>query len=251
MKDMLKIHRLLKSFKKGNEEVNVLNDITFHVGTGEFISIVGPSGCGKSTLLNLIAGFDDFDSGRIMLKDKKIMNPEPSRIMVFQDFNQLFPWKTVLENVIFPLNLNRKTLSSQSRKDLAKSYLKMVKLEDYLNYYPHEISGGMKQRVAIARALVMKPKVLLMDEPFGSLDMQIKSEMHKILLQLWEETETTIVFVTHDIQEAVILSDRIIIMGNSPQSVKGEIINELERPRDKLSLEFIEMVKEVLEKIKE
>lgn len=251
MKDMLKIHRLLKSFKKGNEEVNVLNDITFHVGTGEFISIVGPSGCGKSTLLNLIAGFDDFDSGRIMLKDKKIMNPEPSRIMVFQDFNQLFPWKTVLENVIFPLNLNRKTLSSQSRKDLAKSYLKMVKLEDYLNYYPHEISGGMKQRVAIARALAMKPKVLLMDEPFGSLDMQIKSEMHKILLQLWEETETTIVFVTHDIQEAVILSDRIIIMGNSPQSIKGEIINELERPRDKLSLEFIEMVKEVLEKIKE
>ncbi|EOD00812.1 ABC transporter ATP-binding protein [Caldisalinibacter kiritimatiensis] len=251
MSALLEIKDLSKSFIKDNKKVNVLNKVSFNVKKGEFISIVGPSGCGKSTLLSLIAGFDKYDEGSILLEGKKILDPSPKCMMVFQDFNQLFPWKTVLENVLFPLNINKKDIELKKRIELAKEYLKMVKLEGYEDYYTHEISGGMKQRVAIARALVMKPDILLMDEPFGSLDIQTRTELQNILIQLWKETEATIVFVTHDIEEAVFVSDRIIAMGKSSNGIKDIIVNNLDRPRDRLSTSFIEKVKELHNKIKE
>ena len=251
MSELLELKGLSKSFLKDNKIVNVLNEISFHVKKGEFLSIVGPSGCGKSTLLGLIAGFEKYEKGNILLKGEKVLNPSPKSLMVFQDFNQLLPWKTVLENVLFPLNINKKEIDLKDRIKVAKDYLKMVKLEEYEDYYPHEISGGMKQRVAIARALSMKPEILLMDEPFGSLDVGTKAELQSILIELWKEIEATIVFVTHDIEEAVILSDRIIVMGKSPNSIKGIIVNNLSRPRDRLSNEFIEKAKEIYNKVKE
>ncbi len=251
MKELLEIINLSKSFKKDKKRINVLNNMNFSVSQGEFLTVVGPSGCGKSTLLSLIAGFENYDSGQIKLNGKVISKPEPSRIMVFQDFNQLFPWKTILDNVIFPLRINRKDITYKEQIEIGKKYLKMVKLEDYLNYYPHEISGGMTQRVVIARALAMKPEILLMDEPFGSLDSHIKSELHDIVKQIWRKTHATIIFITHDIDEAVVLSDRIVIMGRSPFSVKDIIINDLDKPIDKTSTDFMRIKKDIHEKIKE
>lgn len=251
MTELLEIKELSKSFTRDNKEVKVLNKLTFNVNKGEFLSIVGPSGCGKSTLLGLIAGFDKYEEGSITLKGKIISEPGPDRIMVFQDFNQLFPWRTVLENVLFPLKINKKEREIKKRIELAKEFLKMVKLEGFENYYPHEISGGMKQRAAIARALSMKPEILLMDEPFGSLDVQTRSELQSIIIELWKETEATIVFVTHDIEEAVLLSDRIIVMGKSPNSIRDIVVNNLDRPRERLSTSFVEKVKEIYNKVKE
>lgn len=251
MISLLEIKDLSKFFIKDKEKVNVLNKVSFYVKKGEFLSVVGPSGCGKSTLLGLIAGFDKYDEGSIILKGKKILKPSSNRIMVFQDFNQLFPWKTILQNVLFPLNINKKQIALNKRIQLAKNYLKMVKLEGYEDYYPHEVSGGMKQRAAIARALAMKPEVLLMDEPFGSLDVQTRINLQSILIELWKEIESTIIFVTHDIEEAVILSDRIIAMGRSPSSIRDIIVNNLDRPRDRLSTEFIEKAKEIYDKVRE
>ncbi|SKC90794.1 ABC transporter ATP-binding protein [Maledivibacter halophilus] len=251
MISLLEIKDLSKFFIKDKEKVNVLNKVSFYVKKGEFLSVVGPSGCGKSTLLGLIAGFDKYDEGSIILKGKKILKPSSNRIMVFQDFNQLFPWKTILQNVLFPLNINKKQIALNKRIQLAKNYLKMVKLEGYEDYYPHEVSGGMKQRAAIARALAIKPEVLLMDEPFGSLDVQTRINLQSILIELWKEIESTIIFVTHDIEEAVILSDRIIAMGRSPSSIRDIIVNNLDRPRDRLSTEFIEKAKEIYDKVRE
>ncbi|MTI70658.1 MAG: ABC transporter ATP-binding protein [Firmicutes bacterium] len=251
MRCLLEIKEVSKSFKKDKRKVKVLNDVSFSVKKREFVSVVGPSGCGKSTLLSLIAGFDEYDEGNIYFKGEKVIAPSPERVMVFQDFNQLFPWKTVIENVLFPLNVNKKETTLNERKDLAKKYLKMVKLEGYEDYYPNEISGGMKQRTAIARALIMKPEILLMDEPFGSLDAQTRMQLQTTLIELLEEIETTIVFVTHDIEEAVVLSDRIIALGKSSNSIKDVMVNNLDRPRDRLSNKFIEKVKKVYDKIKE
>lgn len=245
MTSLLEIKDLSKSFRKDNKKVSVLNEVSFYVKKGELLSVVGPSGCGKSTLLGLIAGFDKCDKGNMFFKGQKIIKPSSNRIMVFQDFNQLFPWKTVLQNVLFPLNINKKEIALSKRIELAKKYLKMVKLDGYEDYYPHEISGGMKQRTAIARALIMKPEILLMDEPFGSLDIQTRTQLQRILIELWREIEATIIFVTHGIEEAVILSDRIIVMGKSPNSIIDIIDNNLDRPRDRLSTEFIEKVKEI------
>ncbi|WP_461205787.1 ABC transporter ATP-binding protein [Clostridium sp. DL1XJH146] len=251
MTAILEIKELSKSFLKDNNKINVLNKVDISINKGEFVSIVGPSGCGKSTLLGLIAGFDKYDEGTLMLKGEKIVKASPNRIMVFQDFNQLFPWKTLLQNVLFPLNRNKKELEKSQRIDLAKDYLRKVKLEEYENYYPHEISGGMKQRASIARALVMKPEILLMDEPFGSLDVQTRYELHSILLDLWKEIHSTIIFVTHDIEEAILISDRIIIMGESPNSIKNIVVNDLKRPRDKLSTEFTAKAREIYFEIKQ
>ncbi|WP_202709906.1 ABC transporter ATP-binding protein [Sporosalibacterium faouarense] len=251
MTSLLKINNISKSFIKDSKKVDVLNKVSFHVKKGEFLSIVGPSGCGKSTLLGLIGGFEEYDEGNIFFKEEEILGPSPNRIMVFQEFNQLFPWQTVLKNVLFPLNINKTEIQLDNRIELAKHYLQMVKLEGYENYYPHELSGGMKQRTAIARALAMKPEILLMDEPFGSLDIETRTQLQSILIELWKEIKATIIFVTHDIEEAVVLSDRIIVMGKSPTSIRDTIVNNLDRPRDRLSTGFIEKVKEIYDKVKE
>lgn len=243
MKTILNIKNLSKSFDVGKEKLLVLKDINMSVNKGEFISIVGPSGCGKSTLLAQIAGFVRSDVGYITLNEKMILKPGLNRIMVFQDLNQLFPWKTVLENVIFPLKVNKIYNSKKERIDRAKRYLSMVKLEDFYNYYPHQLSGGMKQRVAIARALSINPEILIMDEPFGSLDIQTRSNLQNMLIDVWKKTHITVIFVTHDIQEAILLSDRIIVMDKNPGVIKKIINNHLPRPRNSLNNEFIKLLK--------
>lgn len=245
MKIILEIKDLSKSFKIENEKLLVLDDINMAVNKGEMLCIVGPSGCGKSTLLSQIAGFDGHDSGSIKLKNKTISKPELNRVMVFQDLNQLFPWKTVLENTVFPLNVNKIGSLKYERLERAEKYLSMVKLEGFYNYYPHQLSGGMKQRVAIARALAINPEILLMDEPFGSLDIQTRTNLQNILIDIWNKTNITVIFVTHDIQEAILLSDRIIVMEKNPGKIKKIINNELLRPRNTMSNGFTTMYKEI------
>jgi NitT/TauT family transport system ATP-binding protein len=219
-----------KSFCNGAAPNLVLDQLELEIGRGEFICLLGSSGSGKSTLLRIIAGLETPDSGGVFLNGELLTGPNAKRVMVFQDFNQLFPWQTVRDNVIFPLRIQKRG-SKRKLREIADQYLAMVKLEGYGEYYPHQLSGGMKQKAAIARALALQPEVLLMDEPFGSLDAQTRQTLQQMLLRVWEETGVTIVFVTHDIQEAVILADRIPILTKSKHSITAVITNPLPRPR--------------------
>lgn len=242
---ILEIKNLSKSFGKASSKSLILKDINFSVNKGEFLCIVGPSGCGKSTLLRQIGSFDTADSGNILLNNKYVTKPELNRIMVFQDFNQLFPWKTVMENIIFPLKTNKLIKNKKELLEMGEKYLSMVKLEKFSKYYPHQLSGGMKQRIAIARALAINPHILLMDEPFGSLDAQTRSELQDMLLNIWQETNITVIFVTHDIQESILLSDRIVIMGKNPGHIKKIIDNPLPRPRSLENRELSSIYKNI------
>ncbi|KRG09592.1 sugar ABC transporter ATPase [Lederbergia galactosidilytica] len=218
----LSLEGIEKNFtNKQNKRLLVLDNIDLEVEKGEFVSIVGPSGCGKSTLLYLIAGLDKPDKGNIEVQGKKIDKPSPERVVVFQEAG-LFPWLTVLENVTYGLLL--KKMSKQEAEERARKVLKMVHLSRYVDSYPHQLSGGMKQRVSIARALVMEPEVLLMDEPFSALDEQTRMVLHRELLEIWRETKVTIIFVTHNIREAVQLSEKIVVMATRPGRIK-ELIN--------------------------
>ncbi|MBK5481519.1 ABC transporter ATP-binding protein [Peribacillus sp. TH16] len=217
----LTIDGIEKSFlNEKKESIKVLDEINIEVEKGSFVSIVGPSGCGKSTLLYLIAGLDKADKGEIRVAGKKVMKPGPERVVVFQEAG-LFPWLTVLENVTYGLKL--KKMPKEEAKSKALDILKMVHLSRYVDSYPHQLSGGMKQRVAIARALVMEPDILLMDEPFSALDEQTRMVLHKELLEIWRKTKVTIFFVTHNIREAVQLSERIIVFATRPGKIKETI----------------------------
>jgi NitT/TauT family transport system ATP-binding protein len=208
MKPLIRIKNIWKSY--GDKQI--LKEINLDIMPGQLICIVGASGCGKTTLLNLVGGFLKADQGQIDLQGQKINKPSSQCIMVFQEFDQLFAWKTVRKNVEFPLKKIRKNCSPKELRECVSHYLKLVKLSDYENYYPAQLSGGMKQRTALARALALTPKVLLMDEPFGSLDAQTKNELQESLLEIREKTQTTILFVTHDIREAMVLADRIVVL---------------------------------------
>ncbi|CAH0269104.1 ABC transporter ATP-binding protein [Peribacillus sp. NPDC101481] len=217
----LTIDGIEKSFKNEKKEsIKVLDKINIEVEKGSFVSIVGPSGCGKSTLLYLIAGLDKADTGEIRVAGKKVVKPGPERVVVFQEAG-LFPWLTVLENVTYGLKL--KKIPNEEAKAKALDILKMVHLSRYVDSYPHQLSGGMKQRVAIARALVMEPDILLMDEPFSALDEQTRMVLHKELLEIWRKTKVTIFFVTHNIREAVQLSEKIIVFATRPGKIKETI----------------------------
>ncbi|AXN40237.1 ABC transporter ATP-binding protein [Peribacillus butanolivorans] len=217
----LTIDGIEKSFlNEKKESIKVLDEINIEVEKGSFVSIVGPSGCGKSTLLYLIAGLDKADKGEIRVAGKKVMKPGPERVVVFQEAG-LFPWLTVLENVTYGLKL--KKMPKEEAKSKALDILKMVHLSRYVDSYPHQLSGGMKQRVAIARALVMEPDILLMDEPFSALDEQTRMVLHKELLEIWRKTKVTIFFVTHNIREAVQLSEKIIVFATRPGKIKETI----------------------------
>ncbi|HEX5563986.1 MAG TPA: ABC transporter ATP-binding protein [Sporosarcina sp.] len=210
-----------KSFiNENNEPVHVLDHIDIDMEKGSFVSIVGPSGCGKSTLLYMIAGLEKADKGSIRIAGNEVKKPGPDRVVVFQEAG-LFPWLTVLENVKYGLLL--KKMPKQEAEAKAIDMLKMVHLSNYIHSYPHQLSGGMKQRVSIARALVMEPDVLLMDEPFSALDEQTRMVLHKELIDIWKKTKVTIFFVTHNIREAVLLSEKVIVFGTRPGKVK-EII---------------------------
>jgi NitT/TauT family transport system ATP-binding protein len=248
---ILEIKNLTKSFQQNGNKLEVHKDLSFSVNEGEFLCILGPSGCGKSTLLKEIAGFEKIESGSITLRGSEVSKPHINMIMVFQDFDQLFPWKTVLQNVVFPLKVNKIGKSNVERENIARKYLSMVKLDDFCDYYPHQLSGGMKQRVALIRALVIKPEILLMDEPFGSVDAQTRDELQYMLLSIWKSLNVTIIFVTHDIHEAIKLSNRIIIMGKGSQNIKRIIYNDIPFPRNENRKEIFDMHEKLYELIKD
>src|SRR5437016_5929863 len=217
---------------------------SFDIEQSEFLCLVGPSGCGKTTLLNIIAGFISPTAGEIRIGGKPVAGHGMDRGIVFQDFAQLFPWRTALGNVTFGLEM--KGIGKAEREEIAAKQLKLVKLEKFVRSYPHHLSGGMQQRVAIARALAYNPSVLLMDEPFAALDALTRDDMQRLLADVWRKTRKTVVYVTHNVAEAVYLADRVIVMTSHPGMVKTEPPIRLPRPRDPLSVEFLEYQKSLL-----
>ncbi|KAA9028377.1 ABC transporter ATP-binding protein [Niallia endozanthoxylica] len=242
----LHIHNVQKSFTNRGKTEQVLKDIDLHIKEGEFVSLLGPSGCGKSTLLSIVAGLTNPSEGSVLIDNQRITKPGKDRGMVFQQA-ALFPWLSVEENVMFPL---KKEMKKKEAREIAHKYLKLVQLSPYAKHSPHELSGGMQQRVAIARALAMNPRVLLMDEPFGALDEQTRMRLHDELESIWLETKKTILFVTHSIQEAVKLSDRIIVMGTHPGTVLKDIQVKIERPREKHIQEIAQYEQTIMELLK-
>lgn len=228
-----------KSFARatnGNNgrRVLALNPVSLKIRDGEFFCIIGPSGCGKSTLLNILAGLETPSTGSVALDDHLVTAPGPDRVVVFQEAG-LMPWMTVQSNIEYGLKLQG--LDKQVRRERADKYLKMVHLSKYAKSMPHELSGGMRQRVSIARALALEPKVLLMDEPFSALDAQTRDLLHDELQRIWQETGRTILFVTHNLREAVYLADRVMIMTAAPGSIKKIVPVPFNHPRSKSSAE--------------
>ncbi len=208
--------------------VEALRDIDFRASSGEFIALLGPSGCGKSTLLELIAGLEVATQGEIAIDGVKVIKPDPKAVMLFQE-HSLFPWLTVFDNVAFGLKM--KGVAAPERERRTSEVLERVRLTRFAGHYPHQLSGGMKQRVAIARALVGEPAFILMDEPFAALDFQTRVLMQQFLLEIWSEFRATILFVTHHIDEAVLLADRVVVFTASPGCVLEEVTIDLARPR--------------------
>lgn len=225
---MLKIKSLSKTYEKGIRRVEAVKNLTINVEENEFIALVGPSGCGKSTLLKIIAGILKPTKGEVFLEDKRITTANKNIGVVFQDFS-LFPWLTVRENIEFGLKVRK--VPEKERKEIVDHYLNATNLKDFADLYPKSLSGGMKQRVAIARTLANSPKIILMDEPFGSLDNLTRSSMQKFLTNLWEKDHKTIIFVTHDIEEAIFLADKIYVLSKNPAQIISEWKIPFERPR--------------------
>jgi len=229
---MLEVRRLSKVFFEQNDPrrpgLVALFDVSLSIRKNEFVSLLGPSGCGKTTLIRIIAGLIASDRGEIAVDGKTVTAPGRDRCMVFQQFG-LLPWRTVISNVEFGLEIEG--VPREQRHDTARYYLKLVGLEGFEAYYPHQISGGMQQRVGIARALSKKPQILLMDEPFGAVDAQTREQLQEELLKIWAQTDTTVIFVTHSIDEAIYLSDRVVVMQARPGRIKKEFAIDLPRPR--------------------
>ena len=229
---MLEIRHLSKVFFEQNDPSKpglvALYDVSFSVRKNEFVCLLGPSGCGKTTLIRMIAGLIAADKGEIVVDGKSVTTPGRDRCMVFQQFG-LLPWRTVLGNVEFGLEIDG--IAREKRRDISRRYLELVGLHGFDNYYPHQISGGMQQRVGIARALSKEPDILLMDEPFGAVDAQTREQLQEELLKIWSKTDTTVIFVTHSIDESVYLSDRVIVMQSRPGRIKEEVRVNLPRPR--------------------
>ncbi|HLY12242.1 MAG TPA: ABC transporter ATP-binding protein [Planctomycetota bacterium] len=219
--------------KAGAGPVHVLERVTLSVEPGEFVCIVGPSGCGKSTLLNLIAGFLDPSRGQILVEGDPVRGPDPRRIFVFQE-NGIFPWLTVRDNISFGIGNGH-----PRRKEILAHYVDMVGLKGFEAAYPRELSGGMRQRVEIARALAANPDLIYMDEPFGALDFLTRLKMRADLIRIWQEEKKTILFVTHDIEEAVQLADRVLVMSRRPATIQEVVPVPLPRPRDLDSAEYL------------
>jgi NitT/TauT family transport system ATP-binding protein len=229
---MLEVRRLSKIFFEQNDPrkpgLVALYNISLAIRKNEFVSLLGPSGCGKTTLIRIIAGLLTADRGDVLVNSQVVDSPGRDRCMVFQQFG-LLPWRTVVSNVEFGLEIDG--IAREERRALAENYLELVGLKCFENYYPHQISGGMQQRVGIARALSKKPEILLMDEPFGAVDAQTREQLQEELLKIWSQTETTVVFVTHSIDEAIYLSDRVVVMQARPGRIKEEVSIDLPRPR--------------------
>lgn len=242
----LEISGLTKTYTGAlaDDTIQVLNRIDCTVEKGQFFTLVGPSGCGKTTLLRMIAGLEAITSGDILLNGERLNGPNEKVGLVFQEY-ALFPWRKLLENI--EVGLEIKGVSAGIRRTQAMTYVKAFGLQGFENRYPKELSGGMKQRVAIARALIANPQVVLMDEPFGSLDSQTRDRMQNFLLKIWGERNDTILFVTHNVDEAVYLSDRIAVMSPRPSRILKIFDLDLERPRDRTSTEANQLRREILE----
>ena len=243
----IKVHieNVKKTYQGRTGEVVALNGVNLDIMDNEFITVVGPSGCGKSTILNIMAGLLEPTSGRILCNGKEVNGTGPDRGVVFQQY-ALFPWLTVKKNVLFPLQM--KGIKGQEAEDIAMKYIKMVDLEKFCDHYPKELSGGMKQRVAIARAYAANPEVLLMDEPFGALDAQTRTQLQQELLETWEKERKTCFFITHDVDEALILGQRVVIMSARPGRIKDIIDVDIPYPRDqetKMSPRFLELKNQI------
>lgn len=245
----IEISQLSKIYKGRTGDVTALQNTDLTIGQNEFVCVVGPSGCGKTTLLNIIAGLEDATSGSVKVDGVEVKGPGKERGVVFQQY-ALFPWKTVLKNVEFGLKL--RGLNKQERRETAEKYLEIVGLKDFAHAYPKELSGGMKQRVAIARAYAVQPEVLLMDEPFGALDAQTRAQLQEELLKTWQTEKKTCFFITHDVEEAVILAQKVIIMSARPGRIKEIIEVDIPYPRDqstKLDERFVQIKNEIWSKV--
>ena len=243
----IKFDNVTKSFSNnGNKNDVILENLNFEIYAEEFVCILGPSGSGKSTILGLIAGVVKPNTGKILFNSKEIQRPDSSRTLVFQEY-VLFPWLNILENVAF--GLTTKKLSADEIKSKALKYLELVGLSTYKDYSISQLSGGMKQRVAIARALAVEPEVLLLDEPFGALDQQTRENMQTELLRLWTKTKKTLVFVTHSVDEALKLADRILVVGGKPGKLLLDTTISLSRPRDFKNQQIVNVRNAILEKL--
>jgi len=238
---MLELVNVTKTFSEQGDFC-VLKDINIQVQPGKFVCILGPSGCGKTILLYLIAGFIKPTTGKISLNKQEIKGPDLSRMMIFQNY-VMFPWKTVFNNVLFSLSTVQKT--TKEKNDLVMESLKLVGLEDFKDWYPHHLSGGMQQRVAVARALVVNPSFVLMDEPFAALDSQYRKYLRQNLEEIWLKIKNTVLFVTHSIYEAICLADTIYLLSARPATIKKVYEIDLPRPRDTASKQFLDLEKEI------
>jgi NitT/TauT family transport system ATP-binding protein len=245
----IEVKDVSKIFASKDGDVVALKDLSFSIQDGEFLAIVGASGCGKTTLLNLIAGFIRPNAGQIMLQGREIAGINPQCGMIFQQY-ALFPWKTVQENVEFGMKMKR--LPKKNRRARATEFIELVGLKGFENSYPHALSGGMKQRVSIARALANDPEVMLLDEPFAALDAMTRQVLQEQLVKIYEESRKTIIFITHSIDEALLLSSRIIIMTARPGRIAQNIVNDLPYPRNasvQLSERYIQLKKEIWDSV--
>jgi len=242
------LEHVSKWFRTSALNVHALDDVTLRIAEGEFVCLVGPSGCGKSTLLNIIAGLERPDSGIVQADGETVNGPGPHRLMMFQE-SALFPWLTVLGNVLFGLKLNNE-LNAVERRQKAEYFLELVGLKRFMNSNIHELSGGMKQRVALARALAPNPSVLLMDEPFGALDALTREQLYGDIQRIWTQHRKTIVFVTHNVREAVCLGDRVILFSPHPGQIREEYAIPLPRPRDINSVELARYSTEIMRVLK-
>ncbi len=245
----LTVSDVSRTFSSGNgETIEALSRISFSVDHEEFICILGPSGCGKTTILRIIAGLESASSGLVSVDGEPVTRPSPKMAMIFQEYS-LYPWRTVEENIAFGLEL--RGLGNPDRTSATEKYLNLVGLKGFEHRYPYELSGGMRQRVAVARALAIEPSILLMDEPFGALDAQTRNRMQNELLRIWEKTKKTILFVTHSVDEAVFLADRIIVLTHRPGKIKEIVAIPGARPRDRTSEEFGQIRRHLLDVIRE
>ncbi len=252
---VLEIKNVEKNFPLEKSQVPVLENISFSVDKDEFVCLVGPSGCGKSTLLRIVAGLEKADSGQILFHGEPQTSPNPKITMIFQLFG-LLPWKTTLQNVEVPLEVQK--IKKEERIETAMNYIRMVGLEGFENTYPHDLSGGMKQRVGIARALALQPEVLLMDEPFSSLDELTAKTLRELVLEIWRDPKlptNTFIMVSHNVEEAVYMADRVIVLSHRPGKIVGEVKVKLPRPRtqylrDPQYFQNVDEVVSILEKHK-
>ena len=245
---ILHISNLTKVFPKEEGELVAIDNFNLDVEDGEFVCLLGPSGCGKTTLLRMIAGLDKPSSGNMELNGKVITKAGPDRGMVFQEF-ALFPWRTVRRNIEFGLEI--KNMKTAEKRAISDKYIELVGLNGFEDSHPYELSGGMKQRVGIARALANEPSILLMDEPFGALDAQTRNQMQKELLRIWQETKKTILFVTHSVDEAVFLADRVIVLTTRPSRIKVAFNISQPRPRDRADPVFLALRKKILAELEQ